>query len=292
MTAAIMIVGTASGVGKSTLVTGLCRVFRQQGLRVAPFKAQNISDRVHCLPDGKKIARSSALAALACGLAPETDMNPILMIPSTATGLCVFLNGEAVPAADLAALTPSLFDQAFAAYTRLRNRYDLIVIEGAGSPVELNLLDRDIVNMRFALRAQAPVILVGEVNRGGVFASVYGTLSLMPDEQRAMVKGLVINKFMGDPALFADGRQIMEQISERPVLGVLPYVDIRLEDEDSFAEGPAKTPDHLSCLQHQTGSTQNYDDVIEAALDDLARHLTPHLDIEAILALARQGVPA
>ncbi len=292
MTAALMIVGTASGVGKSTLVTGLCRAFWQRGLRVAPFKAQNITDRIHTLADGTKIARSSALAALACGLPPETDMNPVLIVPSAESGMSLILNGKTIPEADRANLTPSLFDQAFAAYTRLQERHDLIVIEGAGSPVELNLLDHDIVNMRFAQRAQAPVILVGEVNRGGVFASVYGTLALMLEEQRAMVKGVVINKFMGEPALFADGRQIMEQITERPVLGVLPYVDLRLEDEDSFAEGPLKTPEYLSSLRHQTESTQNYNDATEAALNDLARHMTAHLDMEAILALARQGVQA
>ncbi len=234
----LMIQGTGSHVGKTVLVTALCRIFRQDGLRVAPFKAQNMSNNAFVCRDGGEIARAQALQAVACGEEPAVEMNPVLLKPCTDTGSQVIVRGRptgTMNAKEYQAFKLSLIPMVRESLARLRDEHDLVVIEGAGSPAEINLRDRDIANMRTAALADAPVILVGDIDFGGVFAQLIGTMHLLQPEERARIRGFVINKFRGDPDILRPGIEFVERETGRQVLGVLPFFrDIRLSEEDTI----------------------------------------------------------
>ncbi len=242
--AAIMVQGAGSNVGKSLVVAGLCRAFRQRGLGVAPFKPQNMSNNAAVTADGGEIGRAQALQARAAGLAPVTDMNPVLLKPETETGAAVILQGRhlaTVRARDYGALKPRLLPAVLDSFRRLADSHDLVIVEGAGSPAETNLRSHDIANMGFAEAADLPVILVGDIDRGGVIAQLVGTHAVLPVADRARIRGFLINKFRGDPALFAAG---LDEIAARtgwPSLGVLPWFEDarRLPAEDVLDLAPS-----------------------------------------------------
>ncbi|MFK3706871.1 cobyric acid synthase [Klebsiella sp. NPDC088457] len=245
MAQAIMLQGTASDVGKSVLVAGLCRIFYQDGLRTAPFKSQNMALNSGITADGKEMGRAQIFQAEAAGIAPDVRMNPILLKPTSDLNAQVVLMGKV--ASDMDAVSyheykPRLREQILAVYRSLAQEYEVLVLEGAGSPAEINLRDRDIVNMGMAEMAQCPVILVADIDRGGVFAAIYGTLALLQPQERARVKGVIINKFRGDVALLHSGIEQIEALTGVPVLGVLPWLEIDLEDEDSVALQKGKYP--------------------------------------------------
>ncbi|MBA7876817.1 MULTISPECIES: cobyric acid synthase [Citrobacter] len=238
MTQAIMLQGTASDVGKSVLVAGLCRIFYQDGLRTAPFKSQNMALNSGITPEGKEMGRAQIFQAEAAGITPDVRMNPVLLKPTSDRKAQVVLMGKV--ATDMDAVSyheykPKLRDQILSVYNSLAQEFDVLVLEGAGSPAEINLRDRDIVNMGMAEMAQCPVVLVADIDRGGVFASIYGTLALLHDHERARVKGVIINKFRGDVALLYSGIEQIEALTGVPVLGVMPWLDVDLEDEDGVA---------------------------------------------------------
>lgn len=238
MTQAIMLQGTASDVGKSVLVAGLCRIFHQDGWRTAPFKSQNMALNSGITQDGKEMGRAQIFQAEAAGIVPDVRMNPVLLKPTSDRKAQVVLMGEV--ACDMDAVSyheykPRLREQVTAVYQSLAQEYDVLVLEGAGSPAEINLRDRDIVNMGMAEMAGCPVILVADIDRGGVFASIYGTLALLQEQERWRVKGVIINKFRGDVALLTPGIEQIEALTGVPVLGVMPWLDVDLEDEDGVA---------------------------------------------------------
>lgn len=241
MTAAtLMIMGTHSNAGKSILVTALCRLFARQGYRVAPFKAQNMALNAGVTPDGHEIGRATIVQAEAAGIAPHVDMNPVLLKPEGHHRSQVVLNGHAhthIEAHNWLDLKQHLWPQVTGALDRLRARYDLVIIEGAGSPAEINLKEGDIVNMRVARYAQSPVLLVGDIDRGGVFAALVGTMILLEPAERACIKGFIINKFRGDVSLLGDGLQLLQDRAfNTPTLGVIPYLEnIGIAAEDSVA---------------------------------------------------------
>lgn len=235
-----MFVGTCSDAGKSLVNTAFCRIFRQDGYTPAPFKAQNMSLNSYSTVEGGEIGRAQAVQAEACGLIPHTDMNPLLLKPADEQSSQIILNGR--PVGNMSAKEyflkdkQDLFQEAAKAYSRLAARYNPVVLEGAGSISELNLRERDITNMRMARETGAATYLVADIDRGGIFASVYGSIALLPPEERALIKGIVVNKFRGDTGLFKEGRQILEKLTAVPVVGVLPYFsDIHIEAEDSVA---------------------------------------------------------
>jgi adenosylcobyric acid synthase len=234
-----MIQGTASHAGKSLIVAGLCRLFRQEGLRALPFKSQNMALNAYVTRDGGEMGWAQAMQAEAAGAEPRVEMNPILLKPQSQDGSQVILLGkvlETVTAADYYAIVERLWPAVAASYRRLATEADLILIEGAGNPAEPNLRDREIANMAVARLAGAPVLLVGDIDRGGVFASLLGTLALLKPPDRRRVKGLIVNKFRGDPALLAPGLEFLEQKARRPVLGVVPMLPrLYLPEEDSVA---------------------------------------------------------
>ena len=235
----LMVVGTASSVGKSVVVAALCRVFRQDGVRVAPFKAQNMSNNAAVTADGLEIGRAQAEQAAAAGLEPHVDMNPVLLKPQGDRTSQLVLRGRPaglLRSRDFTGRKRDLWPDAAEALDALRARFDLVVAEGAGSPAEPNLRAGDITNMRVAHHAAAPALLVGDIDRGGVFAHLLGTLELLPPEDRALVRGFVINRFRGDPSLLAPAIDDLEARTGVPVLGVIPWIDdIGVAEEDAVA---------------------------------------------------------
>lgn len=238
MAKAIMVQGTMSNVGKSLIAAGLCRIFKQDGYRVAPFKSQNMALNSFITKEGLEMGRAQVMQAEAAGIAPSVLMNPILLKPTNDTGSQVIVNGEVIGvmnAREYFAYREKLVPDIKRAYENLASENDIIVLEGAGSPAEINLKG-DIVNMGMAKMVNAPVLLVGDIDRGGVFAQLIGTVDLLEKEERAMVKGLVINKFRGDKTLLDPGIRMLEERGKVPVVGVAPYLDIQVEDEDSLTE--------------------------------------------------------
>lgn len=239
MAKVIMIQGTMSGAGKSLLVAGLCRIFRQDGYRVAPFKSQNMALNSYITKEGLEMGRAQVMQAEAAGIEPLVCMNPILLKPTSHTGSQVIVNGEVrgnLSARDYFAHKTELIPDIKAAFRKLETYADIIVIEGAGSPAEINLKQNDIVNMGMAAMVDAPVLLVGDIDRGGVFAQLLGTLMLLTEEERARVKGLIINKFRGDSTILDPGIEMLEERGKVPVMGTVPYMDLSLEDEDSLTD--------------------------------------------------------
>jgi adenosylcobyric acid synthase len=269
--AALMIQGTGSNVGKSLLVAGLCRAAHRRGLDVAPFKPQNMSNNAAVTENGGEIGRAQALQARACALPPRTDMNPVLLKPESETGAQVVVQGRSVTttrAADYAALRPRLLGAVMESYARLRARHELVIVEGAGSPAEVNLRAGDIANMGFAEAADVPVVLAGDIDRGGVIAQIVGTQAVMAPGDAARVAGFVVNKFRGDPALFDDGYDAIEAYTGWRGFGVLPWFAQawRLPAEDALdIAAPARTGGlHAVCLR--LPRIANFDD-----LDPLAQ---------------------
>lgn len=238
MAKAIMIQGTMSNAGKSLLTAGLCRIFKQDGYRVAPFKSQNMALNSFITREGLEMGRAQVVQAQAAGVEPSVAMNPILLKPSSDTGSQVIVNGAPIgtmAARDYFRYKKELIPVIWEAYERLNQDYDIIVIEGAGSPAEINLKQNDIVNMGMAKMAGAPVLLVGDIDRGGVFAQLYGTVMLLEQEERARIKGMIINKFRGDKSLLDSGVELIEEKLGIPVVGVTPYLAVDIEDEDSLS---------------------------------------------------------
>lgn len=243
MAKVIMVQGTMSGAGKSLIVAGLCRMMRRDGYRVAPFKSQNMALNSFVTKEGLEMGRAQVMQAEAAGMEPLVCMNPILLKPTDHTGSQVIVNGRVIgnmSARDYFSYKRKLIPDIVKAFRRLEELADIIVIEGAGSPAEINLRENDIVNMGLAELVDAPVLLVGDIDRGGVFAQLLGTLMLLREEERNRVKGLLINKFRGDASLLTSGIEILEKKGGIPVAGVIPYMEIDLEDEDSLTDRFAK----------------------------------------------------
>ena len=235
----IMVQGTMSGAGKSLLCTALCRIFAQDGYKVAPFKSQNMALNSFVTRAGLEMGRAQVVQAQAAGVEPDVRMNPILLKPSSDVGSQVIVNGEVrgdMPARAYFRQKKALIPEILRAYESLAQEYDILVIEGAGSPAEINLKADDIVNMGLAKLVDAPVLLVGDIDRGGVFAQLYGTVALLEADERARICGLVINKFRGDVEILRPGLAMLEEKTHLPVLGVVPYTRADIEDEDSLSE--------------------------------------------------------
>ncbi len=289
----LMIQGTHSNAGKSILVTALCRIFAQQGYRVAPFKAQNMALNAGVTPEGHEIGRATIAQAEAAGVPPHVDMNPVLLKPEGHGRSQVVLNGRAhshIHADNWYSIKPFLWEHVTAALDRLRQRCDLVIIEGAGSPAEINLKAGDIVNMRVAQYANSPVLLVGDIDRGGVFAALVGTMVLLEPEERALVRGFVINKFRGDVSLLGDGLQMLrERAFDTPTLGVIPYLPhIGVAAEDSVAlDEPPRRADAagVDIAVIRLPRISNFDD-----FDPLAAE--PGVSVRFVERLAELGRPA
>ena len=239
MAKVIMVQGTMSNAGKSLLVAGLCRIFKQDGYRVAPFKSQNMALNSFITSEGLEMGRAQVMQAEAAGMTPMVCMNPILLKPTNHTGSQVIVNGEVLgnmSARDYFAFKKQLVPDIKKAFKKLEEYAEIIVIEGAGSPAEINLKQNDIVNMGMAEMVDAPVLLVGDIDRGGVFAQLLGTLMLLEEKEKKRVKGLVINKFRGDKSILDPGIEMLEEKGDVPVVGVVPYMELSLEDEDSLTE--------------------------------------------------------
>lgn len=239
MAKAIMVQGTMSNAGKSLVTAGLCRIFKQDGWKACPFKSQNMALNSFITAEGAEMGRAQVVQAEAAGVEPSVLMNPILLKPTSDSGSQVIVNGAAIgtmPAAEYYRYKTQLIPAIMQAYDTLSAQSDVMVIEGAGSPAEINLKAQDIVNMGMAKMAKAPVLLVADIDRGGVFASIYGTLMLLEPEERAMVKGVIINKFRGDVEILRPGLTMLEERTGIPVIGVLPMMQVDIEDEDSLSE--------------------------------------------------------
>ena len=238
MAKSLMIQGTCSNAGKSLLTAGLLRIFTQDGYNCAPFKSQNMALNSYITPEGFEMGRAQVMQAEACRKAPDVRMNPILLKPTGDMGSQVIVNGEVTgnqTAAEYYKTKHALRQPVMEAYRSLAEENDIIVIEGAGSPAEINLMEDDIVNMGMAAMADAPVIIAGDIDRGGVFASLAGTMMLLKDEDRPRVKGVIINKFRGDVEILRPGLEMLEDIIKVPVLGVVPYMKVDVDDEDSLS---------------------------------------------------------
>ena len=266
----LMIQGTTSDAGKSALVTGLCRILARSGIKVAPFKPQNMALNSAVTIDGGEIGRAQALQARAAGVEPHTDMNPVLLKPNSDTGSQVIIQGHAIGNMDARRYhqyKSIAMKSVLQSYHRLQDQYDVVLVEGAGSPAEINLRTNDIANMGFARAVNAPVLLIADIDRGGVFAHLVGTLQLLETDERALVKGMIINRFRGDPGLLQPGIDWLEEDTSIPVTGTLPYLHgLYLEGEDSLT---------------RTNSTASGDDALNVIIPDMP-HLSNHTDFDAL----------
>ena len=287
MTKTLMVQGTTSDAGKSTLVTGLCRALARRNIRVVPFKSQNMALNSAVTIDGGEIGRAQAVQAAACFLEPHTDMNPVLLKPNSDIGAQVIIHGKALTDMDAQAYhnyKTVAMNAVLESYKRLQQQYDCIVVEGAGSPAEINLRDRDIANMGFAEAVDCPVILIADIDRGGVFAHLVGTLELLSESERARVQGFVINRFRGDIALLQSGLDWLEEYTKIPVLGVLPYLmDWHLEAEDAIATQQTKSAAQIRIAVPVLPRISNHTD-----FDALRLH--PQVDL--IFVAPGQPIPA
>ena len=264
----IMVVGTASSVGKSLLTAAFCRIFRRRGWSVAPFKSQNMSLYSFVTPEGDEMARAQAVQAEAAGIPPSVLMNPILLKPSSDRRSRVFVRGRAeaeLAAPDYYAVKDRWRPVVLESFHTLAERHQAVIIEGAGSPAEINLLEGDFVNLGLAAEIGAPALLVGDIERGGVFAALYGTVQLLPPRERAMIKGLAINKFRGEPAVLEPGLRRLEELLGLPVLGVIPYERFALEEEDSLSDHPPGNDPPLTFDQKER-EYERLADLVEASL--------------------------
>ena len=283
MTAAVMFQGTGSDVGKSLIVAGLARAYTRRGLRVRPFKPQNMSNNAAVTADGGEIGRAQALQARACGVKPSVHMNPVLLKPQSEVGAQVVVHGRIfgnAQAADYHRLKPTLLPKVFESFDRLRGEADLVLVEGAGSPAEINLRAGDIANMGFAQAARLPVLLIGDIDRGGVIASIVGTQALLEPEERALLKGFIVNKFRGDIRLFDDGLMIIRDRTGLPALGVVPYFEAagRLPAEDAVALSSyeSNADATIRIAVPQLPRIANFDDLDPLRLEpDVAVELVP-----------------
>jgi adenosylcobyric acid synthase len=280
----LMVQGTTSDAGKSTLVAGLCRVLYRRGLRVAPFKPQNMALNSAVTADGGEIGRAQAVQAMACGLEPHTDMNPVLLKPNSDTGCQVIVQGKVACNLEAGAYQdykPLAMRAVMESWQRLQAQYDCVLVEGAGSPAEINLRANDIANMGFAEAADVPVLLVADIDRGGVFAHLVGTLALLSESERARVAGFIINRFRGDIALLQPGLDWLEQHTGKPVLGVLPYLHgLHIEAEDAIAAAQPQKHDALKVAVLAFPRISNHTD-----FDALRLH--PRVDLQFV----RPGQP-
>ena len=276
----IMIQGTMSGAGKSLIAAGLCRIFHQDGLRVAPFKSQNMALNSFITSEGLEMGRAQVMQAEAAGAAPSVRMNPILLKPTSDNGSQVIVNGEVVgnmPAREYFEYKKSLVPVIMEAYQSLASEYDVIVVEGAGSPAEINLKQFDIVNMGLAKMLDAPVLLVGDIDRGGVFAQLAGTMLLLEEEEKARVKGLIINKFRGDKSILDPGVEMLKKYTDVPVIGTVPYMHVDLEDEDSLAPRLLAGRDAGSVLSPEIAAGRDAGLVSTQRSVDIAVIRLPHI---------------
>jgi len=275
----IMVQGTTSDAGKSTLVCAMGRVFQRQGLKVAPFKPQNMALNSAVTSDGGEIGRAQALQAQACGLEPITDFNPVLLKPSSDIGCQVVINGKVAAQLDAKnyhEYKPTAMKAVLSAHSRLEQQFEVVVVEGAGSPAEINLRDRDIANMGFAEAVDCPVILIADIDRGGVFAHLTGTLACLSQSEQDRVIGFVINRFRGDRSLLTSGNDWLEQQTGKPVLAVMPYLQgLYLDSEDSVAIEQQLINEKLKVLVPVYPRISNHND-----LDALRAH--PQVDVELI----------
>lgn len=276
--ASIMIQGTTSSAGKSLFCTGLCRIFKKKGLKVVPFKSQNMSSIFFTIADGKKISSAQALQARAAGIEPRPEMNPILLIPKTDVGSKVIILGEEkkeMKAREYFEYKKTCKPMILKTFQKLEKENDIVVIEGAGSPAEINLNQNDIVNMGMAEMADAPVLLIADIDRGGVFAQLYGTVMLLPEKDRKRIKGMIINKFRGDKSLLDPGIKMIEDLVKIPVIATIPYMHLELADEDSLID------DDKRC------NTQAQSDAeLEKELDKLAALIEENSDMDFIFKTA------
>lgn len=269
-----MIQGTTSSAGKSLFCTGLCRIFKKKGLKVVPFKSQNMSSIFFTTSDGKKISSAQALQAKAAGIEPRPEMNPILLIPKTDVGSKVIILGEEkkeMKAREYFEYKKTCKPMILETFQKLEKENDIVVIEGAGSPAEINLNQNDIVNMGMAEMADAPVLLIADIDRGGVFAQLYGTVMLLPEKDRKRIKGMIINKFRGDKSLLDPGIKMIEDLVKIPVIATIPYMHLEIADEDSLID------DDKKC------NTQAQSDAeLEKELDKLAALIEENSDMDFI----------
>ena len=265
-----MVQGTTSSAGKSLMCTGLCRIFREDGFKVYPFKSQNMSSKFYITEEGKKMSVAQALQARAAGLAPSHHMNPILLIPNSDTGSLVVINGEEtenMSGKDYMRLRPTFKEMIKEKYKEIEAQSDVVVIEGAGSPAEINLKKDDFVNMGMAELADAPVLLVTDIDRGGSFAALYGTVMLLEPHERARIKGLIINKFRGDKTLLEPGIRMIEDLLNIPVVGVIPYMLLDLIDEDSLVDRNRESKKEEKNLEKEELELRKLSSLIRANMD-------------------------
>lgn len=275
----IMIQGTASSAGKSIMCTALCKIFREDGYKVAPFKSQNLSSKFYETKEGYKMSTAQALQAKACGLEPSPNFNPILLLFNSEGQTDVIIKGKfykkmgALEYSDYKSFLKTMITET---YKELEKEYEILVLEGAGSPAEINLNENDIVNMGMAKIADAPVLLVADIDRGGVFASLYGTVMLLKEEERNRIKGLIINKFRGDKSFLVSGIEKIEKLLTIPVVGVIPFVHLELVDEDSLVD-----------YEKRCNNTYQKEEELEEELNKLSKIVRENMDMDYVYSLLK-----